>query len=62
MGPLGPWSAFTMTAWRYIDQLNLSVLTDDAIVQDPHEMSEALNVEFIQILRSGALPKEFTVM
>ncbi|WP_156146905.1 WS/DGAT domain-containing protein [Mycobacterium lepromatosis] len=51
-----------MTAWRYIDQLNLSVLTDDAIVQDPHEMSEALNVEFIQILRSGALPKEFTVM
>ena len=42
--------------WSYADQLNISVLTDDATVEDPHEVTEAMNAEFIEIRRSQAFP------
>ena len=56
VGPLAAWSGLLITVQSYVDQLNISVLTDDATVKDPHEVTEAMNAEFIEIRRSPAFP------
>ena len=56
VGPLAAWSGLLITVWSYADQLNISVLTDDATVDDPHEVTEAMNAEFIEIRRSQPFP------
>ncbi len=59
IGPLLPGSAMNITVWSYVDQLNISVLTDDATLRDPHEVTDAMIHAFIEIRRavgiSGAL-------
>ena len=54
VGPLAAWSGLLITVSSYVDQLNISVLTDDGTVKDPHEVTEAMNAEFIEIRRSPA--------
>ena len=35
-GPLMPGSGINITVWTYVDQLNVSVLTEDPTLDDPH--------------------------
>lgn len=49
VGHLAPWSGLNVTVWSYVDQLNIAVLTDAATVDDPHEVTAAINAEFIEI-------------
>jgi WS/DGAT/MGAT family acyltransferase len=56
VGPLAAASGMNVTVWSYIDQLNISVLTDDITVDDPHEMTEAMIDSFREIRSLKALP------
>lgn len=42
VGPLMLGSGMNVTVWSYVDQLNISVLTDDITLDDPHEATEAM--------------------
>ena len=42
VGPLTAGSGMNITVWSYVDQLNISVLTDGATVDDPHEATDAM--------------------
>lgn len=53
VGPLVAGSGMNITVWSYVDQLNISVLTDDLTLDDPHEATEAMIHSFAEI-RGGA--------
>jgi diacylglycerol O-acyltransferase / wax synthase len=42
VGPLPPGCGVNITVWSYVDQLTISVITDDVTVEDPHEITDAL--------------------
>src|SRR5207253_2136623 len=42
VGPLTTGSGLNITVWSYVDQLNISVLSDGRTLADPHELTEAL--------------------
>jgi diacylglycerol O-acyltransferase / wax synthase len=48
--------------WSYVDQLNVSVLADGATVDDPHEVTEAIVDELIEIRRAAGLSEQLTVI
>ncbi len=48
--------------WSYVDQLNVSVLTDGATLDDPHELTDAIIDEFIEIRRAAGLSEKLTVI
>jgi diacylglycerol O-acyltransferase len=48
--------------WSYVDQLNISVLSDGATLSDPHELTDALINSFIEIRRAAGLSEELTVV
>ena len=58
VGPLAAASGMNVTVWSYIDQLNISVLTDDITVDDAHEMTDAMIDSFREIQAIKALPGE----
>jgi WS/DGAT/MGAT family acyltransferase len=62
VGPLTAGSGLNITVWSYVDQLNISVLSDGATVKDPHEVTEAMVSDFIEIRRAAGLPEELTVV
>jgi diacylglycerol O-acyltransferase len=62
VGPLTAASGLNITVWSYVDQLNISVLADGATVDDPHEVTEAMIEEFIEIRRAAGLSEELTVV
>jgi diacylglycerol O-acyltransferase len=62
VGPLTAGSGLNITVWSYVDQLNISVLSDGATVKDPHEVTEAMVADFIGIRRAAGLPEELTVV
>ncbi|KAA1251268.1 wax ester/triacylglycerol synthase family O-acyltransferase [Mycobacterium simiae] len=62
VGPLTAGSGLNITVWSYVDQLNISVLSDGATVQDPHEVTEAMIADFIEIRRAAGLSEELTVV
>jgi diacylglycerol O-acyltransferase / wax synthase len=62
VGPLTPGSGLNITVWSYVDQLNISVLSDGATVEDPHELTEAMVEAFIEIRSAAGLPAELTVV
>lgn len=37
-----PGAAMNITVWGYVDQLNISVFTDDLTLDDPHEATDAV--------------------
>jgi diacylglycerol O-acyltransferase len=60
VGPLTAGSGLNITVWSYVDQLNISVLTDGATVDDPHEVTTALVNEFVEIRRAAGLSEKLT--
>jgi diacylglycerol O-acyltransferase len=62
VGPLTAGSGLNITVWSYVDQLNFSVLADGATVNDPHEVTEAIIDDFIQIRCAAGLSDGLTVV
>ncbi|OBF54540.1 diacylglycerol O-acyltransferase [Mycobacterium sp. 852002-50816_SCH5313054-b] len=62
VGPLTAGSGLNITVWSYVDQINISVLSDGATLKDPHEVTEAMVADFIEIRRAAGLPEELTVV
>jgi diacylglycerol O-acyltransferase / wax synthase len=62
VGPLTAGSGLNITVWSYVDQLNISVLSDGATVKDPHEVTEAMVADFIELRRAAGLSEELTVI
>jgi diacylglycerol O-acyltransferase len=62
VGPLTTGSGLNITVWSYVDQLNISVLSDGATLADPHELTDAMIESFIEIRRAAGLSDELTVI
>jgi WS/DGAT/MGAT family acyltransferase len=62
VGPLTAGSGLNITVWSYVDQLNISVLADGATVKDPHEVTEAMVSDFLEIRRCAGLSEKLTVV
>lgn len=62
VGPLTTGSGLNITVWSYVDQLNVSVLSDGATLSDPHELTDAMIEAFIEIRRAAGLSEELTVI
>ena len=48
--------------WSYVDQLNISVITDGATVDDPHELTAGMIEAFVEIRCAAGLSEELTVV
>ena len=48
--------------WSYVDQLNISVLSDGATLLDPHELAEAMVDAFVEISSAAGLSEQVTVI
>ena len=59
---LSPGAPVNITVWSYVDQLNVSVLADGGTVDDPHEVTEAVIDEFVEIRRAAGLSEKLTVI
>jgi diacylglycerol O-acyltransferase / wax synthase len=62
VGPLTTGSGLNITVWSYVDQLNISVLSDGATLTDPHELTDAMVDAFVEIRRAAGLPEQLTVI
>jgi len=60
VGPVVAGSGMNITVWSYVDQLAISVLTDDSTLADPHEATDAMIDSFVEIRRAAGLPGELT--
>jgi WS/DGAT/MGAT family acyltransferase len=60
VGPLTAGSGLNITVWSYVDQLNISVLSDGSTVKDPHEVTEAMIADFVEIRRAAGLSESLT--
>jgi diacylglycerol O-acyltransferase / wax synthase len=49
-----------ITVWSYVDQLNISVLTDDQTLNDPHEATDGMIHAFTEIRSAAGLSAELT--
>ena len=61
VGVLSAGSAFNMTVWSYVDQLDIAVLSDDATFKDTHEATDAMLHAFSEIRRACGLAEPTTV-
>ena len=55
VGPIVAGSGMNITVWSYVDQLAISVLTDDRTLEDPHEVTDAMLEEFTEIRRAAGI-------
>jgi diacylglycerol O-acyltransferase / wax synthase len=62
VGPLTAGSGLNITVWSYVDPLNVSVLSDGATVEDPHEVIEAIIDDFIEMRCAAGLSGNLTVV
>jgi diacylglycerol O-acyltransferase len=66
VGPVMAGCGLNITVWSYVDQLNISVISDDLTVNDPHEVTDAMIDAFSEIRsaagQSGALTEIDTAM
>jgi diacylglycerol O-acyltransferase / wax synthase len=60
VGPLVAGSGMNMTVWSYVDQLNISVLTDDVTLDDPHQATDAMIHAFTEMRSAGGLSAALT--
>jgi diacylglycerol O-acyltransferase / wax synthase len=60
VGPIVAGSGMNITVWSYVDQLNISVLTDDLTLDDPHEATDALIRAFVEIRSAAGISGEIT--
>ncbi|GAB3238556.1 WS/DGAT/MGAT family O-acyltransferase [Mycolicibacterium hippocampi] len=56
VGVLSAGSAFNMTVWSYVDQVDIAVLSDDRTFTDPHEATEAMVHAFDELRQACGLP------
>src|SRR3954462_3608591 len=61
VGILSAGSAFNMTVWSYVDQLDIAVLSDDRTFKDTHEATDAMVHAFGEIRRACGLADPTTV-
>ncbi|WP_276006659.1 WS/DGAT/MGAT family O-acyltransferase [Mycolicibacterium frederiksbergense] len=62
VGPLTAASGLNITVWSYVDQLNISVISDTDTVKDPHEVTEAMVQELREIRHAAGISEELTVI
>jgi diacylglycerol O-acyltransferase / wax synthase len=62
VGPLTAGSGLNITVWSYVDQLNISVLSDGSTLRDPHELTDEMINAFIEIRRAAGLSGDLTVV
>jgi diacylglycerol O-acyltransferase len=62
VGPLTTGSGLNITVWSYVDQLNISVLSDGATLADPHELTRAIIDSFVEIRSAAGLSEKLTVI
>jgi diacylglycerol O-acyltransferase / wax synthase len=62
VGPLVAGSGLNITVWSYVDQLNISVLTDDQTLHDPHEAINAIIHAFAEIRSAAGLSDKLTAV
>ena len=60
VGPVVTGSGMNITVWSYVDQLAISVLTDDLTLDDPHEATDAMIDAFIEIRTAAGLSGDLT--
>ncbi|MBB2774333.1 MULTISPECIES: WS/DGAT/MGAT family O-acyltransferase [Mycolicibacterium] len=58
VGVLSAASAFNMTVWSYVDQVDISVLSDDQTFRDIHEATDAMLHALVEIRSAAGLPAE----
>jgi diacylglycerol O-acyltransferase len=61
VGVLSAGSAFNMTVWSYVDQVDISVLSDDQTFDDIHEATDAMIHGLNEIRLAAGLPPLTTV-
>jgi hypothetical protein len=49
-----------ITVWSYVDQLSISVLTDDRTLEDPHEATDAMVRAFIEMRTAAGITEPLT--
>ncbi len=62
VGPITAASGVNITVWSYVDQLNISVLTDCDSVDDAHEVTSAMVEELVEIRRAAGLSEQLTAV
>lgn len=62
VGPLMAGSGLNITVWSYVDQLNISVLTDALTLEDPHEATDAMLRSFSEIRAAAGISGDLTVV
>ena len=62
VGPLTAGSGINITVWSYVDEFNISVITDGATVDDPHEITQAMLDEFVEIRKAAGLSADLSVI
>ncbi len=62
VGPVVAGSGMNITVWSYVDQLAISVLTDDVTLDDPHEATDAMIDAFVEIREASGLSGELTAV
>ena len=60
VGPVVAGSGLNITVWSYVDQLAISVLTDDLTLDDPHEVTDAMIDALTEIRDAAGLSRELT--
>ncbi len=55
VGPVVSGSGMNITVWSYVDQLAISVLTDDRTLDDPHEATDAMLEAFNEIRTAAGI-------
>jgi hypothetical protein len=60
VGPVVSGSGMNITVWSYVDQLAISVLTDDLTLDDPHEATDAMIDAFTEIRVAAGLSSALT--
>jgi diacylglycerol O-acyltransferase / wax synthase len=62
VGPLSPGLGLNITVWSYVDQLNVSVLTDDSTLGDVYEMTREMRDAFAELRIAAGLSGELEVV
>jgi WS/DGAT/MGAT family acyltransferase len=60
VGPVVSGSGMNITVWSYVDQLAISVLTDDRTLDDPHEATDAILDAFTEIRAAAGITGDLT--
>ena len=55
VGPVVAGSGMNITVWSYVDQLAISVITDDRTLDDPHEATDAMLEAFNEIRAAAGI-------